>query len=52
MTEIPNEEFCPKTEDHIHCEHWWDGECCCACGAPAMTDEQKLDQGMEVESGE
>lgn len=32
-------EHCPKMSDGTHCEHWWDGEACCACGAPAMSPE-------------
>lgn len=23
---------CPKTEDGKHCQHWYDGTRCCACG--------------------
>lgn len=40
--------FCSAREDGAHCEHWWDGEECHSCGAPAMTYEQKLEQGMLV----
>lgn len=38
---------CPEHEDGIHCEHWWDGDGCCACAASGMTDEEKHAQGME-----
>ena len=38
---------CPEHEDGIHCEHWWDGDGCCACAAPAMTEDEKHAQGME-----
>lgn len=24
---------CPRREDEVHCEDWWDGDApCCACG--------------------
>lgn len=34
--------YCLEAPDDelIHCEHWWDGEQCCFCGDPAMTDEE------------
>lgn len=35
------EQTCPNREDDMHCIHWWDGEPCCACGAPAMTEDEK-----------
>lgn len=25
---------CPKSDDGFHCEHWYDGEACHACGDP------------------
>jgi hypothetical protein len=37
---------CPHGEDHCNC--WQDGAACCACGAAAMTDEEKREQGMET----
>lgn len=39
---------CPKRDDRIHCHCWWEGERCCSCGAPAMTEQEKRDQGMET----
>jgi len=30
---------CPKREDKRHCNCWYDGEACCACGAPATTPD-------------
>ena len=27
---------CHKRVDGIHCVCWYDGERCCACGAPEM----------------
>jgi hypothetical protein len=46
-TEEKDTEVCPETKDgNGHCEHWWDGEMCCWCGALAMTKEQKREQGM------
>jgi hypothetical protein len=39
--------FCPNSKDGAgHCEEWNDGDACCRCGAPAMTDQEKEDQGM------
>ena len=28
---------CPKRDDKQHCNCWYDGEACCACGAPASS---------------
>lgn len=44
-------EFCPvRTARHggedSHCDCWWDGEACHACGATPMTEDQKREQGM------
>lgn len=41
-------EYCPKRKDGTHCRCWWEGEVCCGCKAPAMADEQKRAQGMEI----
>lgn len=40
---------CPKApkDEVVHCEHWWDGDECCWCKAPAMTKEERLANGME-----
>lgn len=43
----PEEFFCTKRHDHEHCDCWFDGKACCACGAPAMTDAERREQGME-----
>lgn len=37
---------CPKADDKIHCQHWWEGDPCCTYGAPEMSDEKKREQGM------
>ena len=29
------ETTCPKRDDQLHCNCWYDGEACCACGDPA-----------------
>lgn len=29
------ETSCPKREDGQHCNCWYDGKACCACGDPA-----------------
>jgi hypothetical protein len=43
---------CPASKDgRGHCMCWWDGDDCCWCGAPAMTEEAKLEAGM-IEPGE
>lgn len=30
---------CPKREDGRHCDCWYDGQACCACGAAAESQE-------------
>ena len=45
------ETTCPKREDGQHCDCWYDGEACCACGAAAMTNEERIEQGMEPKEG-
>ena len=32
---------CPKRDDKIHCTCWYDGEPCCACGAPGLSEREK-----------
>ena len=37
---VENDETpCPKREDKQHCNCWYDGEACCACGDPALPKE-------------
>lgn len=26
---------CPESDDGQHCNHWYDGDACCYCEAPA-----------------
>jgi hypothetical protein len=52
-------ETCPKPENHgrcafgaggdetIHCHCWFEGDECCKCNDPEMTDEQREEQGMD-----
>lgn len=41
------EQECQKSKDERgHCPHWWDGEICCWCEAPAMTRAEMVEQGM------
>lgn len=53
ITQQKDNEFCPIgsiTNDpypNMHCECWWDGGVCCRCHAPAMTEEEKREAGME-----
>ena len=37
---------CPLSPDGKHCRHWYDGQGCHHGGAPAMTREQMIAQGM------
>lgn len=30
---------CPKRSDEQHCNCWYDGEACCACGSASMREE-------------
>lgn len=39
--------YCSKRADGIHCTCWWDGDACCACNAPGMTNEERIRDGME-----
>lgn len=32
---------CPKRDDQMHCNCWYDGGRCCACGDDPATEEQK-----------
>lgn len=41
--------YCAESRDRIHCQHWWDGDECCVCHAEAMTDEEKKEQGMDLQ---
>lgn len=34
--------------DEFHCEHWYDGEVCCACNAPAQLTEDDMSQKIET----
>ena len=31
---------CPKRDDKIHCPCWYDGEACCDCGAPGLSERE------------
>jgi len=35
---------CPKREDKQHCNCWYDGDACCACGDPATNSEDRGEQ--------
>lgn len=35
-----------------HCLHWHDGDACCRCKAPAMTEDEQRAQGMIDNDGE
>lgn len=39
------------THDEGHCLHWYDGDECCRCGAPEMTNEERIAQGMPPKDG-
>lgn len=43
------ETTCPKREDHQHCNCWYDGEKCCACGDnPQLENEVRELTGHKV----
>lgn len=42
----PEETPCPVREDGLHCDHWYDGEGCHACGEGPMSEEARVQQGM------
>lgn len=35
---------CPKREDKIHCECWYDGNPCCGCGENPYLDEENANR--------
>lgn len=37
---------CSARPENIHCDCWWDGDACCACGDPPMTEDEMRVQGM------
>ena len=37
---------CPKREDKVHCDCWYDGEMCCACGDPKIYDDYYGEQNL------
>lgn len=46
-----DDEFCPvgKEDDvapNLHCSCWYEGDGCCRCKTPAMTEDQMREQGM------
>lgn len=40
---------CADSPDGIHCRHWYDGDACCYCAAPPMTDDEKRAHGMPTD---
>jgi hypothetical protein len=32
--------FCEKSIDGVHCEHWQDGDACCYCNDPKLSDKE------------
>lgn len=45
--ESPAETPCRYRLDGMHCDHWWDGDGCHACGAPPMTFFERVLTGTE-----
>jgi hypothetical protein len=39
---------CRTQTDGLHCDCWFDGDACCACGAIPMTVDERIEQGMEL----
>jgi len=37
------ETFCPEREDGQHCECWYDGEICCACGDGEELEDERTE---------
>jgi hypothetical protein len=40
------ETTCPESPDDLHCVHWYDGEACHFCGDEAMSEDDKVEQGV------
>lgn len=38
----------PKADMGLHCDHWFDGEGCCYCGAAEMPNPLRILKGMEM----
>jgi len=45
-------ELYPNSKDKTHCNCWWNGNKCCICNSPAMSEEQMVEQGMIETKGE
>lgn len=52
-----DDEYCPvgdtkhaddnkEPSPNMHCTCWYEGDGCCRCGAAAMTEQEKRDNGM------
>lgn len=37
-TDCPAASWWTDTDDPGHCEHWYDGDQCCRCGAPGLPE--------------
>lgn len=45
--EREQDEDCPAVgSGGQHCNCWYDGDGCCRCGAPPMTEDEQRAQGM------
>jgi len=43
-TKNPDEGYCSeRPTDYIHCECWWDGDECCACGHPEKLNDKEVE---------
>ena len=50
---MSEETECPSREDDLHCNCWYDGDKCCACGASEKSDEDRERDGdVKEEKGE
>lgn len=45
------ETACPKREDGQHCNCWYDGSPCCACGATDILDGRAKEPCPVVDTG-
>jgi hypothetical protein len=41
---------CPVHKSGMHCDHWWDGKTCCACGHGHPPDEDIDERAKQEEA--
>jgi len=49
-----DDQYCFESEDHNHCNCWWDGEECHYCGAETEIEEkdERTENTGDIHSGQ